>query len=51
MVVDTEEVETRVVGEASVLKHLAQLVDAGLQPEAEEDVVVRCHDAVAASKP
>ena len=41
MVVDADEIETRVVGEAGVPEHLAHLVDTILQPEAEEDFMVR----------
>ena len=45
MVADADEVETRLVGCAGVPEHLAHLLDAGLQPEAEEDVVVGGHDS------
>jgi hypothetical protein len=34
-----------------VPENLAHLADAGIQPEAEEDFVVRGHDAVAPSRP
>jgi hypothetical protein len=51
MVGEADEVETRVVGSAGVPEHLAHLVDAALQPEAEEDFVVRGHDAVAPGRP
>jgi len=40
MVGETDDVEARVVGEPGVLEQFAHLVDAGLQPEAEEDFVV-----------
>ncbi len=43
MVADADDVETRLVGEAGVPEHLVHLVDAGLQPEAEEDFVVGGH--------
>ena len=43
MVVDADEVETRLVGYSGMREHLAHLVDFVLQPEAEEDFVVRGH--------
>ena len=43
MVGEADDVETRVVGQAGVPEHLAHLVNAGLQPEAEEDFVVGDH--------
>ena len=46
MVGDADDVETRFVGEAGVPEHLAHLVDAGLQPEAEEDFVVGGHQTI-----
>jgi hypothetical protein len=46
MVADTKNVETRLVGEAGMLEHLAHLVDAGLKPETEEDFVLRSHQPI-----
>ena len=45
MVADADDVETRLVGQAGMLEHLADLVDAGLQPKAEEDLTVGVHHA------
>jgi hypothetical protein len=39
MVADPHEVEACIVGEVGVPEHLAHLVDAGLQPETEEDFI------------
>jgi hypothetical protein len=44
MVVEADQVEACVVGEASVPEHLVHLVHSVFQPEAEEDLVVRGHD-------
>ena len=43
MVVDRDEVETRLVGYSGVREELAHLVDFVLQPEAEEDFMIRDH--------
>jgi hypothetical protein len=44
MVGEADDVETRGVGLAGVPEHLTHSVDAGLKPEAEEDLVVRGHN-------
>jgi hypothetical protein len=46
MVADTKKVETRLIGEAGVPEHLAHLVDAGLKPDAEEDLLMRSHQPI-----
>ena len=56
---EAHDVETGIVGEASMPEHLAHLVDTGLQPEAEENFVVggkrpsseQAHDALASRRP
>ena len=44
MVVDADEVETRLVGYSGAREHLAHLLDFVLQPEAKENLMVRGHD-------
>jgi hypothetical protein len=48
MIADADDVETRVVGHPGVPKHLAHLVDTGLQAEAEADFRLRGHVATIA---
>src|SRR6202034_1051589 len=45
MIADADDVETRVVGHPGVPKHLAHLVDTGLQPEAEAALRLCVHVA------
>ena len=51
MVRQADNVETRFVGYAGVSQYLAHLVDAGLQPDAEEDVVRGSHKTIQSAFP
>jgi hypothetical protein len=45
-----DDIETGVVGESGLPEHLAHLVDAGLEPEAKEDFVVRRETSLQSSR-
>ena len=50
MMGEVHDVETGIVGDASMPEQLAHLVDTGLQSEAEENIVVGGHTAVVPSR-